>query len=141
MTVKSLGNAVSFELSNGETVELPPGYWITVDKGGALWRKCDVAIVPAYSEREARSHRGEALARYGGHLGGEGPAFFAIPTGPRRKIGRVKQVLYTRPDQGGKYHPFASGKPVILHGLASRRGWILELPDGCTVNALGFEWP
>lgn len=141
MPILSLGNEVSFELLDGDVVELPKNYWITVDKTGELWRRCDVAILPAFSAAEAKRQPAGSTRPFDGHLAGKGPGAFALPRGQRRRVGRVAQILYTRPDQGGKYHPFNEGAPVILYALSSRRGWIVELPDGCKVNALGFVWP
>lgn len=135
MDVYSLGNKVSFELKNKEIVELPEGFWISIDKGGELWPRCDVMILDAGPMRPGR-------LLYVGHLGGKGPkAFQPPPPSGWRKLGGVRQVLYTRHDQGDKYHLFEPGYRIDLYAHPSRRAWRLVLPDGCKVNRLGFEWP
>lgn len=116
-------------------VELPASFWISVDKGGELWPRCDVMILDAGPMRAGR-------LLYVGHLGGKGPvAFSPPPPGGWTRVGNVRQVLYTRHDQGDKYHLFEPGQKVELHSHPSRKAWKLVLPDGCKVNRLGFEWP
>lgn len=135
MDVYSLGNRVSFELKKGELVELPPDYWISIDKSGELWPRCDVMILPAGGLSAGR-------LLYEGHLGGRGPrAFSPPPGGAWRKVGSVRQVLYSRHDQGDKFHLFEPGQRIELFSHPGRRAWRLVLPDGCKVNRLGFEWP
>lgn len=136
MDAYSLGNEVSFELKSGRAVELPPDHWITIDKHGDTWRSCDVMILAT------RASLAPGWQPFWGHLGGSGPkAYRPPPTGGWRRVGEVSQVLYTRPDQGGKYHLFEQGRRVELYSHASRQAWRLVLPDGCKVNRLGFEWP
>lgn len=133
MDVYSLGNEVSFELKDGGVEELPPDFWISFDKGGELWRRCDVMILPT---------RGRGLQPYWGHFAGSGPHGYRPPPADGwKRIGGVRQVLYTRPDQGGKYHLFEKGHRIEVYGHPSRQAWRLVLPDGCKVNSLGFEWP
>lgn len=124
---------------SGEELALPPGWWIVVDKQGALWRKCDVAILPAYSRGNARSAGPCPLLRVGGHLAGSGPDYVALPVGKWREIGVTEEILYTRPDQGGKFHPF-KGR-VVVSRCVGGAGFRLRLPDGCQVDALGFRKP
>jgi hypothetical protein len=136
VAVESLGNEVSLELTSGELVELPPSYWISKDQAGDLWARCDVMILPTGSSATG------GLVAYDGHLAGRGPTAFRPP--PRegwRRAGNVRQVLYTRPDQGGKFHFFEKGQTVHLYSHPGRRAWKLVLPEGCKVNRLGFEWP
>ncbi len=138
MDVYSLGNEVSFELhKDGDTVDLPASYWLAIDQGGELWRRCDVMVLPVASKAQGRG-----VLPFYGHLGGSGPvAFHLPPSGGWRRVGQVDQVLYTRPDQGPKFHLFERGHRIELYSHPSRRAWRLVLPDGCKVNHLGFEWP
>lgn len=140
--MRAIGNEVEFHRTNGRVYVPYEGAWMVYDKNAAFFRRCDLGLLLAFNDSEAKKARGRfLLAPIEGPLCGCGhaPAWIAIPGRQWIKIGLVGQVDYTRPDGELKYHPFRV--PVELwvtkDGIAHR----LRLPSGCIVDERGIVDP
>lgn len=134
MSLHLLGHEVEFDATDGRLIVLPPSFWLVVGDG-ALWRSCDVLVAPT-------AHLQAPIAEASGAWIGAPDRRVQLPR-PRqkwRKIAAVKEIRYTRPDQGGKFHPYEGARPS-LWGLVGGAGYRVRLPDGCRVDALGFRKP
>ncbi len=139
------GDAVAFELRNGQELVLPPGLGMLHDPSGTVFPPCefpicafdgndktDIAMTPEM-QKIVVQHFGDGAKWKGGDA--------RIPQGPWTALPDAKRIYYVRKGhKAGRYHhDFAEPMPIFINstGTAAK----LVLPAGCIVNERGIVWP
>lgn len=139
------GDLVRVQLGDGGLVELPDEWGLLHDTEGRLVDKCTFLVVPYTRDMLARTTltRDElsAARNYFGKDAELARATVEIPSALWQRLGDAVVLYYARKGRRkGRYrHRFKVPCPFFAHqhGLA----YMLELPDGCVVDARGFVWP
>jgi len=137
MTWLIKGREISFDTTDGETIELPIAYGMIHQPDGP--KKCHVYFGPYKKTKEAvtelpRIANAYFGSDYKGHV-----AYIDIPSGKWRTVGEVDVIFYDRPGEHRDYYRHKFDRPIPL----SRNGkfYRLSLPSGCVVNDRGFVTP
>ncbi len=148
------GDVVSFEMKNGDVVELPGDWGIIHDPLGECIPRCELMLAPYRVVRRNASKLPQELADAASdYFGDKTPLYQAdidLPAGPWDRVGRVVRIYYDRyGDLEGPYqHPFK--QPVLLSrqkraqvfpGGHKVRAYKLSLPNECVIDEHGFVWP
>ena len=137
MTWLIKGREISFDMTDGETIELPITHGMIHSPDTS--KKCHVYFGPYQKTREAVSELPRiANAYFGSDYKGR-VAYLDIPNGKWRPVGEVDVIFYDRPGEHRDYyrHKFAKPIPLSVNGRFHR----LSLPNGCVVNDRGFVTP
>jgi hypothetical protein len=126
-------------------IKLPPSYVLVHDATGRLLEKCDIYIVRWRSSRRkqvSEIHQND-LAAAQDYFGPNAPirgGFVEIPTGPWKRVARVRFIRYSR---FGFATPFEHryDPPVDLSSTTRPLAWRLPLPEGCVIDNRGFVRP
>lgn len=157
--IRVKGSEVSFRLTSGKTLALPPRFGILHDAEGDRLPKCTVYFGPfTYTRKHAKAD--QLSKEYFGD--GYDLRVAKIPLPPKDAIwksaGEAVQIFYYRPGEheADYEHGFGGSKgsilslfkdeqketPVRVSVTKGRRKWYrLELPETCVLNWRGFVFP
>jgi hypothetical protein len=131
------GREISFDLTDGETLELPIDHGMIHSPDTA--KRCFVYFGPFKKTKTSVSELPRMASLYFGNAYAGHVAYIDIPGGLWRSMGRVDTIFYDRPGEHRDYyrHKFSEPIPLSRNGRFHR----LSLPRGCVVNDRGFVSP
>lgn len=142
------GDLTSFDLKDGQKIELPDDFGMVHDPVGITLDRCTVYLckckylwnksvtIHKSIEQDAYDYFGDGVDLVN--------ATVAIPEGPWHFLGVVETIHYERYGKhpGPWYHPFSDRwDGVELYKSECMVAYMLQLPDGCIITEHGYVKP